>query len=71
MRASEDSYGVVVSRSSWLMNPFVSPVALATCSIVRPRSRRKMRSREPTLTSALRGESAIPPGMRTSYGVSS
>ena len=27
IRASDESDGVVVSRSSWLMNPFVRPVA--------------------------------------------
>ena len=49
IRAIEASDGAVRSRSSWLMKPFVRPVATASCSIVRPRSRRSERTRAPTL----------------------
>jgi hypothetical protein len=51
MRYSDDSEAEVRSRSSWLMKPAVSPAASPTSLIVSPSSRRRARSREPTLSS--------------------
>ncbi len=53
MLASDERDADVRSRSSWLMNPFVSPVAAASCGIVMPRSFRSARSRLPTGTATV------------------
>ena len=50
MRMRDATDAEVRSRSSWLMNPFVRPVELATCSIESPRNNRLLRSRAPIWT---------------------
>src|SRR5687768_4798539 len=67
IRAIEESDGAVRSRSSWLMNPLVRPVAAASCSIVRPRSRRSDRTRAPTLGVSLRAARGVALGTSRSY----
>ena len=68
IRAIDASEGAVRSRSSWLMKPFVRPVAAASCSIVSPRSRRSERTRAPTLGVSLRAARGVARGMCRSYG---
>src|SRR5688500_16949504 len=67
IRAIEESDGAVRSRSSWLMKPLVSPVAAASCSIVRPRSRRSERTRAPTFGVSFRTARGVARGMPRSY----
>src|SRR5687768_9185587 len=67
IRAIEESDGAVRSRSSWLMNPFVRPVAAASCSIVSPRSRRSDRTRAPTFGVSFRAARGVALGMSRSY----